>query len=959
MSKRILSMLLSLCLLAGSAPACAMEQVPETAAADTTQAAANADEITAEEEIALPEEQSEPESEELPQEAETVKEEQPVQAQETEIPVRIASGTGAAQSTQSTQQIDTDSVESDTGELREVHFDEDSSSNVAAWGRDAVFRKRVLSAWDEYKTIVDVSGLNLTTKNIDEIFQNEYVPLLDANAKYFYVKASIDYTYNLSTGELLTLTVQYKPEYCKDDAPDEVKIVSMQKQLETAVSRALECVSEDMSDIEVALALHDYLVRELDYDYQSELAVSNGELEDFPEADCTAAGALLNRTAVCQGYAQAYSNLLQRWGIESYIVTSRPMNHSWNLVCMDGKWYHVDVTWDDPVWENYATGGYTQYYDGNNDALDEGYVQHTYFLKGDSEIEELSHYGWTGKLPKAEQNTDFSGYCFYERNCALYWRDGYWYFSPEGREIYRAKINERGSVYLKLNHRTRYTHGYSSNLYSTDGANIYRTAIADGAEEIVLAAPENHIITEFAIKQKRLVYVLWDTEADQYSRHTSDLTPTEAQSRITGVKLDRTELTLPYGKTAELTATVLPEGVSSGVLRWRSSNRDIVTVKDGVVTAVDSGKAVVTVTAGGKTAECTVTVQEPAVERITLSETGFSLVEGGGKQLTARAVAGSRTRSDVTWTSSDPTVASVSQSGWITAQRAGQAVITASVDGKSAACTVKVLLPAPEVKTAVQKNGSVQITWSAVDGAASYRVYRKTSSGWKKLTELKSTAKRIYTDSGREGTTSVYTVRAVHKISGAGDYNSDGVRAVVPPAKTELKAASAGYDSVKLSWSSAAGAGSYRIYRRQDGGWKRIDTVSADSKAYTISGLTCGAEYTFTVRAFKGSTGGDYMSVTAKPVPAAPVLRSVTAGTKQATVKWSKVSGAQGYRLYRKTGGGSWQTVKTVGADTAQYTDRNLKSGTKYTYTVRAYRKTGSNTVLGGYDKTGKTVTVK
>lgn len=508
--------------------------------------------------------------------------------------------------------VDTDSVEPDTGELRNVHFDEKDGQSIVEWGREAVFRKRVLRAWDDYETVVDVSGLDLTVQNIDEMFQNEYVALLDCNAKYFYVKASVDYTYQLSTGELLSLTIQYKPEYCRNGVPDEVKIRSLQDQLETAINHVLECVSDEMSDMEVALALHDYLVRELDYDYESELAVSNGELDDFPEAVCTAAGALLNRTAVCQGYAQAYSNLLLRWGIESYIVTSRPMNHSWNLVCIEGKWYHVDVTWDDPVWEKYATGGYTLYYDGNNDALDEGYVQHTYFLQGDADMEALSYYGWTGKLPEAERYADFSEYCFYERNCALYWYEGYWYFSPEGREIYRAKIGERGTVYLKPEHRTRYTHAYAGYLYSTDGANLYRTAIDGSMDDVVLTALEDHIITEFSIKEKRLVYVLWDTEHDEYSRHTAQLASAEKASRVEGIKLDETAVGLTYGDTAQLTAAIVPEGQGGCVIRWRSSNPAVATVKNGLVTGLSNGKAVITAIAGGKTAECAVTVAQPA-----------------------------------------------------------------------------------------------------------------------------------------------------------------------------------------------------------------------------------------------------------------------------------------------------------------------------------------------------------
>lgn len=77
-------------------------------------------------------------------------------------------------------------------------------------------------------------------------------------------------------------------------------------------------------------------------------------------------------------------------------------------------------------------------------------------------------------------------------------------------------------------------------------------------------------------------------------------------------------------------------------------------------------------------------------------------------------------------------------------------------------------------------------------------------------------------------------------------------------------------------------------------------------------------------------------------------------GTSQVRLTWKKVSGAQGYYVYRKLPGGSWTRIKTItSGSTTAYRDTNLQPGKKYIYTVRAYKKSGSQVYLGGYNTTG------
>lgn len=131
---------------------------------------------------------------------------------------------------------------------------------------------------------------------------------------------------------------------------------------------ALSCVDSQMSDVEKAVILHDYLTVNCEYDYQNYLNNS------IPDESFTAYGTLVNRTAVCQGYALAYKYLLNQVGIDCYMVSSDAMNHAWNMIVLDGKYYQVDVTWDDPTWDKV------------------GRSVHTYMFRSDAAF--AKHYNW-------------------------------------------------------------------------------------------------------------------------------------------------------------------------------------------------------------------------------------------------------------------------------------------------------------------------------------------------------------------------------------------------------------------------------------------------------------------------------------------------------------------------------------------------------------------------------------
>jgi uncharacterized protein YjdB len=169
------------------------------------------------------------------------------------------------------------------------------------------------------------------------------------------------------------------------------------------------------------------------------------------------------------------------------------------------------------------------------------------------------------------------------------------------------------------------------------------------------------------------------------------VTVVEAAIAVESVTLDTVALTLHIDKTYTLTATVLPDDATDQTLTWTSSEPAVATVADGLVTAVALGSTTVTVaTANGKTADCQVTVEAIEVTDITLDRQILIFSVGGSEILTATVTPGDATDQTLTWTSSEPTVATVAD-GLVAAVAVGYATITAATaNGKTASCEVTV-----------------------------------------------------------------------------------------------------------------------------------------------------------------------------------------------------------------------------------------------------------------------------
>jgi uncharacterized protein YjdB len=164
---------------------------------------------------------------------------------------------------------------------------------------------------------------------------------------------------------------------------------------------------------------------------------------------------------------------------------------------------------------------------------------------------------------------------------------------------------------------------------------------------------------------------------------------------VTGVTLDKTACEMTEGDELTLTATINPENATNKNVTWSTSDATVATVVNGKVTALKAGNATITVTTedGNKTATCALTVKAKVypVTGVTLDKTTYELTVGGNVTLTATINPANATNKNVTWKTSDATVATV-VNGKVTALKAGTATITVTTEdgNKTATCTVTV-----------------------------------------------------------------------------------------------------------------------------------------------------------------------------------------------------------------------------------------------------------------------------
>ncbi len=251
------------------------------------------------------------------------------------------------------------------------------------------FRSTVFNAVYNCQARVDISSFNIpyTAANVEalRVFIFDCIPgIVHFESYNYYWRGSIisaiepDYMYSAS---------EYQQMYAK--------IVAAKDRMLTGIKG-----NSNLGDVEKALLIHDRLAMACEYDYHA-----RAHRYDMY-------GALVNGITVCQGYAEAYDYLLEQAGLESYVCISNVLDHAWNIIYVNGKSYHVDVTWDDTAWD-----------DGQKGVV--GGVEHVNFLRSSNGIYNTGH--WASDYDTFPTSTTYDNY---------FWQNSTTAFQLVGNEIY-------------------------------------------------------------------------------------------------------------------------------------------------------------------------------------------------------------------------------------------------------------------------------------------------------------------------------------------------------------------------------------------------------------------------------------------------------------------------------------------------------------------------------------------
>lgn len=249
--------------------------------------------------------------------------------------------------------------------------------------------------------------------------------------------------------------------------------------------------------------------------------------------------------------------------------------------------------------------------------------------------------------------------------------------------------------------------------------------------------------------------------------------------------------------------------------------------------------------------------------------------------------------------------------------------------------SIKYIAP-PKITSASNGSNYSKITWSAVEGAASYDLYR-AENGDELNYEMIATvdSKQLsYVDYNVEaGKTYVYTVKSNDGEKESAFSNEFKNTFLEIP---QIHSIANAYGGITFSWKPVEGAQKYHVYRKIYGAkyYTYITTVDANVLSFTDDGATNGKIMCYTVKAVGAHGTSAYLAKCMTYVEAPEVAFSNSASG--VFLKWDKNDSAVGYWVYRKAGNAkTWTRIAVV--TTPYYTDTKVTSGTKYTYTVKSY----------------------
>lgn len=268
----------------------------------------------------------------------------------------------------------------------------------------------------------DISDLNLDKTQVKALLND-----LCSQVSEGYALQKVSLSYRASTEVATSINFTY----CSDE-----DIVIMKQRLDQLTAAADACCE---SDLEKAVYVHDWLVQNLAYDTEY---VEDGLIDDH-----NARNALVDGSTVCEGYAKVYALALNRLDIPAVLVTSSTLNHAWNMVELDGQWYQVDCTWDDPTTANSDLLGR---------CLHENMLVTTDSLKSNHDHNaadfvafDLHNRGLTNISPLADDDR-YDNAWWQSLAAPLFPEDGDWYYAQDGAIWWRASLTEGSAAAVAL-----------------------------------------------------------------------------------------------------------------------------------------------------------------------------------------------------------------------------------------------------------------------------------------------------------------------------------------------------------------------------------------------------------------------------------------------------------------------------------------------------------------------------
>ena len=674
-------------------------------------------------------------------------------------------------------------------------------------------------------------------------------------------------------------------------------------------------INDESSDYDVICAVYDYICANVSYDYDN-LNDSEYLLK------YTAYAAMINKTAVCQGYSALMYRMLQQKNIDCRLIPGS--NHAWNIVAIDGVYYNADSTWDagrDP--KNYA-----------------------YFLCGDSDFAEHTRY--------SEYSTEefYRLYPMAETKYVVCPSHSYgaWVTTKaptctesgiETRTCAKCGVSENRAIPATGHHYdavatapTCTEKGYTTHTCacgdsytdsSTDAVgHNYKAGICTicGAldPERRPASPQIMITTESGRPKiswnavngadKYWIYRSVDGETFDYYARTDKPSFTDGS----------TSIGTTYYYAVKAVAVLGGRDVSSG----RSTAQSI---------------------------QC-----RPAAPSV-------SIYRASGKpQLKWNAVSGAakywvyRSTDGVNFKYYDSTAkTSYTNTGALLGTKYHYRVkAVAVVNGKNVASAyngTKSLFTTPAAPgvSIYRVNGKPQLKWSAVTGAEKYWIYRSTDGVNFKYYD--STTGTSYTNCiAASGTEYYYKVKAAAVENGknvASDFSNTKSLFTTPAAPSVSITTSKG--KPKLTWKAVKGADKYYIYRSTDGkNFKYYNET--DEAGYTNYSTNIGTTYYYKVRAVKTIDGNDHKSdfsaVRSIQCRPAAVNLSISRSYGKPKLTWDAVADADKYWIYRSTDGKNFKYYDTT--TKTSYINSGAAFNTIYCYKVKAVKVVNGRNVASG-----------